>query len=161
MQVLTIAGLTFKEASRRKLLVALLVITAAVIGLTVWGFSRLNDLRVGEPPRPPGTTEIKLITSQLLILVMFAYSFVLALSAAFMATPSVAGELESGVALAILTRPVSRTEVLLGKWLGMAGVTTVYVWRRQPGRVPAGGPGHRLRSPTRLSSWPTSRPRRS
>ncbi|GAC1364458.1 MAG: hypothetical protein NVSMB32_07030 [Actinomycetota bacterium] len=67
------------------------------------------------------------ITSQLLILVMVAFSFVLALSTVFMAAPSIAGELESGVAAAVLTRPIRRIELLGGKWLGLGLLTTLYV----------------------------------
>jgi len=43
-QVLTIARLTILEASRRKLLLALGVLTVAVIVLTSWGFSRLPTM---------------------------------------------------------------------------------------------------------------------
>jgi ABC-type transport system involved in multi-copper enzyme maturation permease subunit len=126
MQVLTIARLTLLEASRRKLMIALLAITVAVIGLTVWGFSRIPTLE-GPNNQRISADQVKVVTSQLLILVMFAYSFVLALSAVFMAAPSVAGEIESGVALAMLTRPISRAELLLGKWLGMSVLAAVYI----------------------------------
>jgi hypothetical protein len=44
-QVLTIARLTILEASRRKLLLALAILTVAVIVLTSWGFSRLPTVR--------------------------------------------------------------------------------------------------------------------
>ena len=43
-QVLTIARLTILEASRRKLLLALGVLTVVVIVLTSWGFSRLPTM---------------------------------------------------------------------------------------------------------------------
>jgi ABC-type transport system involved in multi-copper enzyme maturation permease subunit len=67
------------------------------------------------------------VTSQLLILVMFAFSFVLALSTVFMAAPTIAGELESGVAAAVLTRPLRRIELLAGKWIGLCVLTAGYV----------------------------------
>ena len=51
---------------------------------------------------------------------MFMFSFVLALSASAIASPSISSEIESGVLMTIVTRPVRRTEVLLGKWLGLA-----------------------------------------
>ena len=127
--VLTIARLSLKEALRRKLLLALLVITALVIGVTVWGISRLTGLTVDSPSgrRPLPIAEIRALTSQLLILVMFMFTFVLALSAVFTAAPAVGGEVESGIALAILTRPISRAEVIIGKWLGLAALATFYV----------------------------------
>src|SRR5207245_1810337 len=119
------------EACRRKRLLALLVLTALVIGATVWGFSRLPGIVLSEGPglprHPISSAEVRLATSQLLILVMFTYSFVLALSAALTAAPAISSELESGVALAILTRPISRLQVLLGKWVGLAVLIVVYV----------------------------------
>jgi ABC-type transport system involved in multi-copper enzyme maturation permease subunit len=54
------------------------------------------------------------------------FSFVLALSAVFIAAPIVAGELESGIALALLARPVRREEYLLGRWLGVAALVFGY-----------------------------------
>jgi ABC-type transport system involved in multi-copper enzyme maturation permease subunit len=69
----------------------------------------------------------RVLTSQLLILVMFTFTFVLALSSALTAAPAIGNEIESGVALAILTRPISRLEVVTGKWLGLAAVSLLYV----------------------------------
>ena len=68
-----------------------------------------------------------LATAQLLGFVLFALSFVGALGMSFVAAPTIGGELESGVALSVLARPVSRSEVLLGKWLGLVSLAVVYV----------------------------------
>ena len=45
----------------------------------------------------------------------------------FVAAPTIGGELESGVALSLLARPVRRSEVLLGKWLGLVVLAVAYV----------------------------------
>src|SRR5437879_2299242 len=129
MQILTIALVTIKEASRRKLLLALLILTLIVIGLSVYGLSRLSGItiREGGARHPITAAEVRAVTSQLLIVVMFMFTFVLALSAALTAAPSIASEVESGVILTVLTRPISRTEVVLGKWLGLAFLSLAYV----------------------------------
>lgn len=124
--VVTIAGLTLREAARRRLLLALAVLTIAVAALTGWGFSRLPTISVGRPPHPIAPVEARLAASQLLILVMFMFSGALALSAVFVAAPAVAGEVESGVALSILARPLRRRDIVLGKWLGLATLLTTY-----------------------------------
>ena len=54
------------------------------------------------------------------------FSFVVALSASAIASPSISSEVESGVLMTIVTRPVRRTEVLLGKWLGLAALLAGY-----------------------------------
>ena len=119
-RVLTIARLTILEASRRKLLLALAVLTVVVIALTSWGFSRLPAMKDVTP------AEVRLAASQLTILVAFMFSGVLALGSTLVAAPSIASDIESGIALAILPRPIRRSELLMGKWLGLALLVAVY-----------------------------------
>ena len=120
--MLTVARLVLVEASRRRLALAIAILTAVAVALTAWGFSRIPQLTPhGLPPE-----QVRLIASQLLILVAFMFSFVLALSAVFVASPAISGETESGIALAVLARPISRTEYVLGKWLGLAALLLVY-----------------------------------
>ena len=54
------------------------------------------------------------------------FSFVLAITAAFVGAPAIGGDLESGVAYAILARPLRRADLLLGRWLGSAVVVGIY-----------------------------------
>jgi ABC-type transport system involved in multi-copper enzyme maturation permease subunit len=104
---------------------ALLVLTMLVIGLTVWGISRVPTLS-GSNGVPISEVEVKLVVSQLLIMVMFLFAFVLAISTVFVASPAISSDLESGIALALLTRPISRAEYVLGKWLGLSTLAAVY-----------------------------------
>lgn len=126
MAALTIARLTIREAARRRLLLALAILTLIVIGLTGWGFQHLSTLTTADGAPIPAS-ELLLATSQVLVLVEFMFSAVLALSAVVVASPSISSEVESGVALAILARPVSRYQVVVGKWLGFAALIMVYV----------------------------------
>ena len=118
--IITIARLTILEASRRRLLLALGVLTVVVIALTSWGFSRLPTVKGVTP------AEVRLAASQLTILVAFMFSGVLALGSTLVAAPSIASDIESGIALAILPRPIRRSEVLMGKWLGLAALVILY-----------------------------------
>src|SRR2546428_5835635 len=121
---LVVARQVINEAARRRLLLALVLLTLVVISLTVWGVSRVDDLR--NAGQPLSDAQKKTIVSQLLILVMFMFSWVLSLAAVFVASPAVSGELESGIALAILARPISRAEYVLGKWLGPVALVVAY-----------------------------------
>ena len=120
--VLTIAALTLREAARRKVLRSLAVMTVALLSLSAWGFYRL-DAEFG------GLTsgEARIASSVVLNLVMFGLSMIAALGTAFLAGPTMAGEMESGTALAILARPIRREAVLLGKWLGLVTFGSVFV----------------------------------
>ena len=115
--VVIIAALTLREASRRRVLLALAVLTVALLGLSGWGFSRLAAESSEFSTLTSG--EARLAASQLLNLVMFGFSLMAALGTAFLAGPTLSGETESGIALAVLARPVRRSAVLLGKWLGL------------------------------------------
>ncbi len=119
--VVTIAALTLREASRRRVLAAVAVLTIALLGLSGWGFSRL----AAESTLTSG--EARLAASQLLNLVMFGFSLIAALGTAFLAGPTLAGETESGIALAVLARPIRRSAFLLGKWLGLVAFGSGFI----------------------------------
>jgi ABC-type transport system involved in multi-copper enzyme maturation permease subunit len=122
--VLVVARQVVNEAARRRLLLALLLLTLVVIALTVWGVSRIADLR--DDGQPLSVAQQRTIVSQLLILVMFMFSWALSLAAVFVAAPAISGEIESGVVLAILARPISRAEYVVGKWLGLVALVVAY-----------------------------------
>ena len=119
-----IARLVIREGARRRLLLALLILTLIVIALTGWGFSRIPTVTQRGAPLPDA--QVKLIASQLLIVTMFMFSFVLAMAAVFVAAPQISGEVESGTALAILSRPIGRAEYVVGKWAGLAALVSIY-----------------------------------
>lgn len=128
MAILTIAGLTLREASRRRLLIAVAILTVILAVFTGWGFHKLLELPCGNTgqlhPCAPATQ--KVLAATLIILLMFMFSFVLALGAAFVGAPSIANDVESGIILAILPRPIRRSDVVLGKWLGLTALLALY-----------------------------------
>jgi ABC-type transport system involved in multi-copper enzyme maturation permease subunit len=123
MTTLTIAALTLREATRRRVVLALAALTLVLLGITWLGFSRLVASSAGEMT----TGETRLTASIMLNLVMFGFSLIAALGTAFLAGPTIAGETESGIALAVLARPVPRARYLLGKWLGLVVFGATYV----------------------------------
>ena len=121
--VITVAALTLVEAARRRVLRALAALTVVLLGLSAWGFSELADTEVGTLT----SGEAQLVASQVLNLVMFGLSLIAALGTAFLAGPTLGGEIESGIALAVLARPVRRSAVMLGKWLGLVAFGAGFV----------------------------------
>jgi ABC-type transport system involved in multi-copper enzyme maturation permease subunit len=122
---LTVAGLTLREASRRRVVWALAALTVVLLALSAWGFSKLVGLNSDLGTMTSG--EARLVASILLNLIMFGMSLIAAIGTAFLAGPTLAGEVESGQVLAILARPVRRSHVLLGKWLGLVTFGCGYV----------------------------------
>jgi ABC-type transport system involved in multi-copper enzyme maturation permease subunit len=121
--MLTIAKLTIGEAARRRVLWVLAALAVLAVGLTAWGVSALvnaaRDDGIGE-------LQIKFVVSQILIFIAFMFGFVLVMTAAFFGSPAIATDLESGVAQAMLARPLRRSSYLLGRWLGLAAVIVAY-----------------------------------
>jgi len=121
--MLTILKLTVGEAARRRVLWVLAILAAVAVSLTGWGVSSLIS-----SARENGVTEldVKFAVSQVLIFIAFMFGFVLVMTAAFFGSPAIATDLESGVAQAMLARPLRRSSYLLGRWLGLALVIVGY-----------------------------------
>ena len=121
--MIVIAALTIREALRRRLLWVLIGLSLFSVALVAWGVSTLVTMA-----RESGTEEVAIQfgVSQVLILIAFMFSFVLAMTAAFLGSPAIAADLESGVALAILARPIRRADFVVGRWLGLAVVIAGY-----------------------------------
>jgi ABC-type transport system involved in multi-copper enzyme maturation permease subunit len=122
---LVVARLTVQEASRRRLLLALVILTLLVVGFSAWGFNKITTVTRSDGSVLPAV-QVTLITSQLLIVITFVYSGVLALSAAVVAGPLISSEVESGLLLSMLARPMRRSEVVIGKWLGLGVLVAIY-----------------------------------
>jgi len=121
--VLVIAGLTLREVLRRRLLWVLLGLSVASVVFVGWAVTQLvahaRDSGMADP-------RIMLGVSQVLVIIAFMFSFVLAMSGAFLAAPAIATDVESGTALAMLARPIGRADLVLGRWVGLSLVTGGY-----------------------------------
>ena len=126
--MIAIARLTVRELVRRRVVWVLAVLSILSVALVGWGLERLVTLS-----RADGVDElqIRIGVSQILILIAFMFSFVLAMTAAFVGAPAVGGELESG------------------RGPGRPG----------PADPPDGGPGRPV-ARLRLAWWSPTRPRR-
>ena len=118
------AGITLREAARRKILwtaliagVVLLAVFAVALQLQVMEFQ-------GRPMSPflryqveAGMLMVGLYTCDLLAVVMTILTSI----------DTLAGEISSGTIHAIATKPVARWQILIGKFLGFTGMVTAYV----------------------------------
>jgi len=121
--MITILRLTLLEALRWRTLWALVALTLAIVVLSGLGFEYLVS-----QARAHHTKELQLQVgvSQMLIFCAFMFSFILAATAAFIGAPAIAGDVESGVLLAMLARPLGRGRFVVGRWLGLAIVVSTY-----------------------------------
>jgi ABC-type transport system involved in multi-copper enzyme maturation permease subunit len=121
--VITVARLTISETARKRILWVLIVLALAAVALTAWGVTLLIS---AAQDAHASDLQIKLGVSQVLIFIAFQFGFVLAMTAAFLGSPAISADLESGVAQAMLARPLRRSSYLLGRWLGLSLVVVAY-----------------------------------
>jgi Cu-processing system permease protein len=125
--LVTIAGYALREALRRRALVVVLALTTAFLGLYWLGsreaFEAAEELASGQEV----IRERVVAGAYLLGLGMFVILFLGVVLAVFLTLTAVRGDAERGLLQPLVVRPVGRTTLLLGRFLGAATVCVGYV----------------------------------
>lgn len=135
MNVLVVARWTVLEARRRRLLLAGVILSVAFVALFAVGFFLLyqdQQRALAENPAVgagglAAREELLAISTILVVLGLYGVQFLAALLGLFLGVASVSPEIDSGALHAVLARPLSRLEYLLGRFLALAGLLTAYV----------------------------------
>jgi ABC-type transport system involved in multi-copper enzyme maturation permease subunit len=134
MNSLRIAELTFREAIRRKALLGAVGLTLAFLALYAWGtgvaIRELEGELRGDVARIATAAQIDvrlLAVGELLLAGLFAVSNIAGLLAIFMAAGTIAQEVDQGTLHSIVPKPITRWQVVVGKWLGGSAMLAVYV----------------------------------
>ncbi len=125
-RIAVVAGLTFREAWRRKMIVAAIVMSAgylALYGLALHFASKdlVNNAAVGMD-----AVWRKAAAAQILYMGLVPASLIVGLTAVFASVAAISGEFDSGVLHGVLVRPIRRAELLVGKTLGIGLMLAVY-----------------------------------
>ncbi len=138
MKVLTIARLTLREAVRRRMIWGVLALSMIFVLLYFFGFEqvkseflRIEAQRVGRGGRPGGQTG-QILTFELVATIMvglgfYTINFLAGVMTIFASVGTIAGEIESGTFQAIVPKPIARWELVVGKFLGFAGMIVAYI----------------------------------
>jgi Cu-processing system permease protein len=133
VSALVVARWTVLEARRRRLVLAGVLLSVAFVALFALGFYLLyqtqqQDLAQGISSSELGAREELLALSTILVLLgLYGVQFLAALLGLFLGAASVSPEIDSGALHAVLARPLSRLEYLLGRFLALAGLLVAYV----------------------------------
>jgi Cu-processing system permease protein len=140
LNVLVVARWTVLEARRRKLLLAGVVLSIAFVILFAVGFTLLyrdqergllGQAAISDPSMfggMIGAREQLLVTSTIMVMLgLYGVQFLAALLSLFLGVASVSPEVDSGALHAVLARPLSRLDYLLGRFLALAGLMMAYV----------------------------------
>jgi Cu-processing system permease protein len=118
------AGVTFREAARKKLLWMALLAGFAFLALFSTGMHfQVKDLsRSSLPPMLRHQ-----LVSAMLQVGFYAVDLLAVLMTILTSVDTLSGEIASGTIQAIATKPIPRWEILMGKWMGFAAMVAVYV----------------------------------
>lgn len=119
---MTIVRATLREAASRRLLLAVLILTAVFVAVFLAGFTfARRELAAEADP-----VEAAVVTTLLTVLGLYVASFLSAFLALFLSAGSVSSEIDSGQLHAVLARPLPRWSWLLQRWLGLVVVVVGY-----------------------------------
>jgi len=124
--VWTIARLTFREASRRWILwVALLL---GVLFLVVYGIG-FNEIQkdITRQTGEQAILEFNEIYNFLLMAGLYAVNFLTIMMAVLTSVDTLSGEISSGTIHTLVSKPLQRWEIVIGKWIGFAGMLLLYL----------------------------------
>ncbi len=123
-----IAGYALREAVRRRVLLVVVVLTAAFLALYAFGSAEAFEEAARHRIATGAPIDDKLLTgSTLLGLAMFVTLFLGTVLAVFVTLNAVRGDAERGLLQPLVVRPVGRSTLLLGRFLAAAGVCVAYV----------------------------------
>jgi Cu-processing system permease protein len=123
MNTLIIAELTIRETQRRRILWLTLLLAVGFLAVFALGFHYIY-LDVSKYVQE--SEQRDLMVSVLLSAGLYAINFLIIVIAVLISVTAVSGEIDSHTIEAILTKPIRRWEVVLGKWLGYAALLFVY-----------------------------------
>jgi len=136
-----LARMTFREAIRRRMVLTGLVLGVCFLIIFSIGFHMINAAAYQATSRA-GETAGRLIQNEglnaLLLAGLYAVTFLSIAMGALLGADTLAGEINSGTIQTIVTKPVRRSEVVYGKWLGFAGLLGLYVVLMAGGTVLSG-----------------------
>lgn len=121
-----IARLTFQEALRRKILLMALIL--GLLFLTVYhlGFHFIMQDFERQGQRM-SVLELNEARNFLLLAGMYVVNFLTVMMTVLTSVDTLSGEISSGTIHTLAAKPIRRWEIVLGKWLGFAGMLTLYL----------------------------------
>ena len=124
MKVFEIARLTFLEARMRKMLWAVILLGVAFLVLYAIGFHLIYaDIRTR---MPAGAVRLLEPTNFFVMTGFYAINFLVVMLAVLISVDTIAGEIASGTIQTVVTKPLRRWEVVVGKWLGLGLMLSVF-----------------------------------
>src|SRR5215469_9691752 len=124
MGILIMAGVTFREAVRKKLVWMALAAGAGFLTLFAIGLHYQAKDFAAHGISPVLRREI---AYAMVTMGLYAVDLLAVLMTILTSVDTLSGEIASGTIQAVATKPLPRWQVLMGKWLGFVGMLTAYI----------------------------------
>jgi len=130
-----LAGMTFREAIRRKVVltglilgVCFLLVFSVGFHMIISQFQSMGKANVVEGVSNQLATRVAIGEGENMLTLagLYAVTFLSIAMAALLGADTLSGEITSGTIQTIVTKPIRRSDVVLGKWLGFAGLLALY-----------------------------------
>lgn len=121
--IMTITWLTFHEAWRRWMM-----LIALVLGLLFLMVFAIGSYLIAQNVGQDMSTFMRNFSANVLLIAgLYVTHFLTVMLAIFASVDTLAGEISSHTIQALITKPVRRWQVLMGKWLGYAAMISLYL----------------------------------
>jgi Cu-processing system permease protein len=121
-----IAGLTLREAVRRKIVLAALVMGALFLTVYTVGFYYINQ-DIQRHANAVSMLAMREMRNFMLLAGLYVVNFLTIAMAVLTSIDTLSGEISSGTVQTLVAKPVSRWQVVLGKWIGFVALLTLYL----------------------------------
>ncbi len=122
--IMTIARITLHEAARRRVLLAAFICGAAFLALYATG---LYFIERNFTQNNASLIERRMFITFFTLAGLYAVNFLTVMTAAMLPVDTLSGEIASGVMQTLVSKPVRRAEIVLGKWLAHVVLVAAYL----------------------------------
>ena len=130
--ILILARMTFRQAIRRKIVLTGLLLGLGFLIVFSIGFHMIisSDMQSFADAAGGGKAVTTMLDRErdngLTLAGLYAVTFLSIAMAALLGADTLASEINSGTIQTIVTKPIRRSDVVFGKWLGFAGLLGLY-----------------------------------
>ncbi len=124
MGMLLITRFTLQEAVRRKLFLAMLILGLLLLGL--FAFALQKSVEALDSASPDSSTNILLLSVALTLPAMWIVFMLSSILTILFTIGMISNEIDAGTLVLIVPKPLRRSEIVVGKWLGNALIVCLY-----------------------------------
>jgi ABC-type transport system involved in multi-copper enzyme maturation permease subunit len=117
--VITIIKYTFKEMLKKRAFLLVSLLSLLYLSIYAFGLSKIFE-------RPNDSIYDIIFQSQILSAGLFFANFIVAFLVVLTSVNAISGEIESGTIYAVLSKPIKRYELVLGKFIGLGTMIVIY-----------------------------------